>query len=67
MDSNKQRLDIVGRFAQRMVAARKDPFQVTLTDDLLQAIWGASYVITQLRVGLMEAAGMMNTWENAMV
>jgi 6-phospho-beta-glucosidase len=55
MDISQQRLDIVGKFAQRMVAAAGAPFQVHLTTDLREAVRGASYVSTQLRVGGMEA------------
>jgi len=55
MDNNTQRLEIVGSFAQRMVAINKHPFQITLTDDQCQALNSADYVITQLRVGLMDA------------
>ncbi len=60
MDINPERLDIVGKFAQRMVDAKGDqakgsPFKVILTTDRKEAICGASYVITQLRVGMMEA------------
>ncbi len=55
MDINPQRLDIVGKFVQRMVAAKGSPFKVFLTTESRQSIEGASYVITQLRVGMMEA------------
>jgi len=55
MDINAERLAIVGGFAQRIVAARGNPFQVVLTTDRREAIAGASYVTTQLRVGMMEA------------
>ena len=55
MDINAPRLEVVGGFAQRMVAAHGHPFQLTLSLDQRQAIQGASYVITQLRVGMMEA------------
>jgi 6-phospho-beta-glucosidase len=55
MDISQERLDIVGRFAQRMVEAAGAPFQVHLTTDLREAVRGASYVSTQLRVGGMEA------------
>jgi 6-phospho-beta-glucosidase len=55
MDISQERLDIVGGFAQRMVQAAGDPFQVMLTQDRRAAIQGASYVITQLRVGMMAA------------
>ena len=55
MDIDQHRLDIVGKFAQRMVEAKGAPFKVILTTDRRAAIRGASYVITQLRVGMMEA------------
>jgi 6-phospho-beta-glucosidase len=55
MDIDPQRLEIVGGFAQRMAIAKEAPFKVALTHDQSQAISGASYVITQLRVGQMEA------------
>lgn len=55
MDISQERLDIVGRFAQRMVKAKGAPFAVHLTTNQRQAIAGASYVTTQLRVGGMEA------------
>ncbi len=55
MDIDPQRLEIVGGFAQRMVKARGEPFKVILSEDQQAAIAGASYVITQLRVGMMPA------------
>ncbi len=55
MDISAERLDVVGRFAQRMVMAKGSPFKVILTTDQREAIRGANYVITQLRVGMMEA------------
>ncbi len=55
MDPAPRRLEVVGGFAQRMVAARGDPFAVRLTTERSEAIEGADYVITQLRVGGMEA------------
>ena len=55
MDIDKERLDIVGGFAQRMVMARGEPFKVVLSLDQREAISGASYIITQLRVGMMPA------------
>jgi 6-phospho-beta-glucosidase len=55
MDISQERLDIVGGFAQRMVMAAGSPFQVVLTTDLNEAVQDASYVITQLRVGQMQA------------
>lgn len=54
-DIDSQRLNIVGSFAQRMVAAKGSPFKVVLTTDQRAAVQGASYVTTQLRVGQMPA------------
>jgi 6-phospho-beta-glucosidase len=55
MDISPQRLEVVGGFAQRMVAAQGTPFTVHLTTDQRQGVRGASYVIVQLRVGGMAA------------
>lgn len=55
MDVQPERLDVVGGFAQRMVAAKGGPFAVHLTGDQREAVRGASYVVTQLRVGGMQA------------
>jgi 6-phospho-beta-glucosidase len=55
MDIAPERLDVVGGFAQRMVQARGAPFAVRLTTNQREAVSGASYVITQLRVGGMQA------------
>ncbi len=55
MDVSQERLDVVGRFAQRMVQAKGSLFQVHLTTDRREAVRGASYVTTQFRVGMMEA------------
>jgi 6-phospho-beta-glucosidase len=55
MDIDAARLEIVGGFARRMAEFKGLPFKVVLTTDQREAIRGASYVITQLRVGQMEA------------
>ena len=55
MDIDAARLNIVGGFAQRMVNAKGNPFKVVLSTDQREAISGADYVITQLRVGQMPA------------
>ena len=55
MDIDTDRLKIVGGFAQRLAAAEGMPFKVILTQDQRKAVQGASYVITQFRVGKMEA------------
>lgn len=55
MDIDQERLNVVGGFAQRMVKAKGDPFKVVLSTNQREAIAGASYVTTQLRVGMMPA------------
>lgn len=55
MDVDPERLEIVGGFAQRMVQAKGEPFKVLLSLNQREAITNASYVITQLRVGMMPA------------
>lgn len=50
-----ERLEVVGKFAQRMVAAQGSPFTVHLTTDQRTAVTNADYVTTQLRVGWMAA------------
>jgi 6-phospho-beta-glucosidase len=55
MDIDAERLKVVGGFARRMVEAKGSPFKVFLTTDQREAVSGASYVTTQLRVGQMEA------------
>ncbi len=55
MDIDATRLEIVGSFAARMVGSHGDPFKVVLSGDRREALRGANYVITQLRVGQMPA------------
>jgi len=55
MDILPERLEVVGKFAQRMVMAAGSPFSVHLTTDQREAVKGAQYVTTQLRVGWMAA------------
>ena len=55
MDIDHKRLDIVGRFAQRIVENHGAPFKVILTDNQRDAIQGSSYIVTQFRVGMMGA------------
>ncbi len=57
MDVAADRLEVVGGFAQRMVEAAEAPFTVHLTTDRPAAIEGATFVITQMRVGGMQARG----------
>jgi 6-phospho-beta-glucosidase len=55
MDIDEQRLEIVGGFVQRMVQADGSPFKVVLSTDQRESVMDSSYVITQLRVGKMQA------------
>lgn len=55
MDIDAARLATVGGFAQRMVEAQGSPFKVVLSTDQRESVQGATYVITQLRVGQMQA------------
>jgi len=55
MDVSRERLDVVGRFAQRMAEAKGASFRVCLSADRREAVRDASYVLTQLRVGGMVA------------
>ncbi len=55
MDIDPARLDIVGGFAKRMVTHKGNPFKVVLSTNQREAVDGAAYVSTQLRVGQMPA------------
>src|SRR5512133_1689877 len=55
MDIDAARLEIVGGFAKRMVTRHGNPFKVVLSTNQRDAVKGASYVSTQLRVGQMPA------------
>lgn len=55
MDIDQARLEVVGGFAKRMVAAQGNPFKIILSNDRIESIAGAAYVITQIRVGQMAA------------
>ena len=55
MDIDPHRLDVVGNFIRRIAAANQARFKIILSTDQGEAIQDASYVITQTRVGKMEA------------
>lgn len=55
MDIQPERLEIVGGLCQRIVQKYGSPFAIRLTTDREEALRGASYVITQLRVGFLAA------------
>jgi 6-phospho-beta-glucosidase len=47
----QEKLEIVGRLAQRMVESAGSPFDVRLTLDRREALPDADFVVTQMRVG----------------
>lgn len=55
MDVDEERLRVVGGLAQRMLRAAGAGTELSLTTRRLEALEGAHYVITQLRVGGMAA------------
>jgi 6-phospho-beta-glucosidase len=55
MDIDRSRLNVVGGFVQRIAAAKNARFKIIHSTNQREAIQDASYVITQTRVGKMEA------------
>ncbi|GIP53107.1 6-phospho-beta-glucosidase [Paenibacillus vini] len=55
IEEGRHKLEIVGSLAKRMVKKSGLPMQVHLTLDRREAIQGADFVTTQMRVGLLEA------------
>ncbi|PCL91310.1 6-phospho-beta-glucosidase [Paenibacillus lautus] len=55
IEEGKHKLEIVGNLAKRMVKESGLPIEVHLTLDRRQAIAGADFVTTQMRVGLLAA------------
>jgi 6-phospho-beta-glucosidase len=55
MDIDPTRLQVVGDFVQRIAAKHNAHFKIILSNDQQESIRNASYVITQTRVGKMEA------------
>jgi len=55
IEAGKHKLEIVGELAKRMVQQAGLPIEVHLTLDRREAIAGADFVTTQMRVGLLEA------------
>lgn len=51
----REKLEIVGALAERMVAKAGLPVKVYLTLDRREALEGADFVLTQIRVGLLDA------------
>jgi 6-phospho-beta-glucosidase len=55
MDPNVERLEITAGLSRRMAGRNGNPFMVRHTTDLREAVRGAKYVVTQLRVGGIRA------------
>jgi 6-phospho-beta-glucosidase len=55
MDRDERRLGINAAFARRMAEKNGNPFTVHATTDMREAVKDAKYVITQIRVGQMQA------------
>ena len=55
MDINKEKLDIVGALAQRMLTSKGFSGKVVLTQDLDEALTAADYIFAQIRVGGLAA------------
>jgi 6-phospho-beta-glucosidase len=55
MDINREKLEIVGGLAKRMLASKGFKGKVVLTGDIDEAVSGADYIFAQIRVGGMEA------------
>ena len=51
----KEKLDIVGGLAGRMIERAGNPFKLHLTVDRREALAGADFIITQMRVGGMRS------------
>ena len=55
MDINREKLEIVGGLAQRMLASKGFGGKIVLTQDLDEAIADADYIFAQIRVGGLAA------------
>lgn len=55
LDINNERLEIVAKFAQRMIKAAGKEIEITFGTDLDLALQGADFVVSQFRVGTQKA------------
>lgn len=55
VEDGREKLEIVGGLAKRMIEKAGLPIKVQLTCDRREAIRGASFVLTQIRVGMLDA------------
>jgi 6-phospho-beta-glucosidase len=53
--SGKEKLDIIAALSRRMVHKYGDPFQIRTTLDREEALDGADFVLSQIRVGSLDA------------
>lgn len=58
IEAGKQKLEIVGNLAKRMIEKAGLPIEIHLTLDRKKALKGADYVTTQLRVGQLAARAL---------
>lgn len=55
IEEGKEKLEIVGALAKRMIKKAGLPIKVTLTLDRIEALKGADFVTTQFRIGGLDA------------
>ncbi|MGL4521024.1 MAG: 6-phospho-beta-glucosidase, partial [Bacilli bacterium] len=55
IEVGREKLEIVGNLARRMVEKAGVPMEIHLTLDRREALKGADFVTTQMRVGLLDA------------
>nr|WP_258469496.1 6-phospho-beta-glucosidase [Priestia megaterium] len=55
IEAGKEKLEIVGNLAKRMVAKANIPMKIYLTLDRVEALKNADFVTTQIRVGQLDA------------
>ncbi|MGL4521880.1 MAG: 6-phospho-beta-glucosidase [Bacilli bacterium] len=55
IEAGREKLEIVGNLAKRMVEKAGVPMEIHLTLDRREALKGADFVTTQMRVGLLDA------------
>ncbi|WP_066870669.1 6-phospho-beta-glucosidase [Clostridium mediterraneense] len=55
IEEGREKLEIVGNLAKRMVEKAGVPMEIHLTYDRREALPGADFVTTQMRVGLLDA------------
>ncbi|MGM0940914.1 MAG: 6-phospho-beta-glucosidase [Bacillota bacterium] len=55
IEAGKEKLEIVGNLAKRMVAKANIPMKIHLTLDRIEALKNADFVTTQIRVGQLDA------------